>query len=174
MNVRELGLHPDQPYLDEMCESVGAGYKGVYRCRQDGLKTTLECVTRSLERPNGLALSVDGELLWVANSTKNAPSWTAFKVSEKVPFDQVTVLDAVTLGESLTLGPGLSDGFKIDEGGFIWTSVPGGVAVIDPDRNKILARVAMGTNISNIAFGEDGDVFITGLGHLWALKRRVK
>jgi gluconolactonase len=177
-NVLELGWHPDQPYLDEMCHSVGAGYKGVFRLRQSALSDakdgSLECVTRSLERPNGLAFSPDGKLLWVANSAKDAPSWTAFTVGDAVPFPKVQAVNAGTLKESLCLGPGVSDGFKIDGDGLLWASVPGGVAVVDPERQAVLARITLGTNVSNLEFGEDGDVFITGLGHLWLCKRRAR
>jgi len=71
------------------------------------------------------------------------------------------------------LGPGLSDGFKFDEHGRIWSSVPGGIAVIDVQRKRVLATVRFNTNISNIRFGDNGDVFVTGLGHVWRLKRNL-
>ena len=77
------------------------------------------------------------------------------------------------IGARVQLGPGLSDGFKIDEAGRLWASVPGGVAVIDPEAKKVVASVAFGTNISNLRFGEDGDCFVTGLGHVWRMKRKV-
>ena len=68
---------------------------------------------------------------------------------------------------------GLTDGFKIDERGRLWSSVPGGLAVIDPARKAVLASVTFGTDISNVCFGEGGDVFVTGKGHVWRLRRTV-
>lgn len=169
----ESAEHPDQPYLDECCEKEGAGYKGVYRVR-DG---TIELVTRELERPNGLAFSADGSCLWVANSDKETPSWTAFAMSDTLPLEKTAVLDPETLGDesirASIAGPGLSDGFKLDARGRIWSTVPGGLIVIDPERKAVLAKVAFGTNMSNLQFGEGGDVFVTGLGHLWRLQRKV-
>lgn len=165
----EQGLHPDQPYLDERCASDGAGYKGVFRVR--GGEVAL--ATALLERPNGLALSRDGALLWVANSAKDAPSWSAFAMSDELPLVHSRTVTEETLGASLRLGEGLSDGFKVDEEERIWSSVPGGVAVIDPRANRVCATVRFDTNISNIQFGEGGDVWVTGLGHVWRLRRKV-
>ena len=65
----------------------------------------------------------------------------------------------------------LSDGFKVDENGLIWTSSLMGIAVIDPHNERYVAKIHIGLAISNIAFGEDNDVFITGSGHVWKLKR---
>lgn len=169
----EKGLHPDQPYLDDLSEAVGAGIKGVYRIRG----SVTELVTSELERPNGLALSNDESILWVANSDKDTPSWTAFPLSDSLPLENITVLDPATLGdESLRPSdtqPGLSDGFKIDEQGRIWSSMPGGLVVIDPEERRVLAKVRFGINLSNIGFGTNGDVFITGIGHVWRLRRKV-
>lgn len=169
----EVGLHPDQPYMDELCDAVGAGIKGVYRIRTG----VTELITSELERPNGLALSHDESILWVANSEKDAPSWIAFPLSDSLPLENITVLDPATLDdESLRASdtqPGLSDGFKIDEQGRIWSSMPGGLVVIDPKEKQVLAKVRFGINLSNIGFGAGGDVFITGLGHVWRLRRKI-
>lgn len=172
---QEKGEHPDQPYLDECCARIGAGYTGVYRVRAG----RVELITKELSRPNGLALSEDGSLLWVANSHKEVPSWSAFRVRDEAPWDRVDVLDPEALGCDLTTDPagtklaGLSDGFKIDGQGRIFSSVMGGICVLDPRGRRVLARVIFGTNISNIQFGDGGALFVTGLGHLWKLQLRV-
>ena len=166
---QEKGEPTDQPYLDEMVQRVGAGLTGVYRVR-DGV---VSLVTDALTRPNGLALSPDGQTLWVANSDKDAPSWHAFSMGESLPLARTRVLSAAELGPGVVLGPGLSDGFKIDTVGRLWASVPGGLAVIDPDKPAVLATCSFGTNTSNVALSEDGDVFVTGLGHVWRLRRSI-
>ena len=175
LNVIEQGAHPDQPYLDELCQSTGAGFKGVFRLRPaDEPGASLECVTKELDRPNGLALSRDENILWVANSCKEGPSWTAFEVGDgTTPFRVVQRIDEGILGESLRFGPGLSDGFKIDKTGLIWSTVPGGVVVIDPEQCRLITRIAMGINTSNVQFGGNGEVFITGLGHVWMVEQCV-
>lgn len=166
----EKGEHPDQPYLDEAVQQIGAGITGVYRWRAGA---PLELVTSELARPNGLALSPDGTMLWVANSVKDTPSWHCFPLRDQLPLQQSEMLSEKELGPAIQLGPGLSDGFKFDENGRIWSSVPGGIAVIDVQQKRVLATVKFNTNISNLRFGDDGDVFITGLGHVWRLKRTM-
>ena len=169
----ENGEPVDQPYLDEAVAAVGAGVTGVYRWRAGG--GALELVTDLLNRPNGLAFSPDGQTLWVSSSDKNqdGPSWNAFLLREQLPLERTAVLGKAEL-PGMLLGPaGLTDGFKIDERGRLWSSVPGGLAVIDPARKAVLASVTFGTAISNVRFGEGGDVFVTGKGHVWRLRRKV-
>ena len=167
----ENGEPVDQPYLDEAVAAVGAGVTGVYRWRAGG--GALELVTDLLNRPNGLAFSPDGQTLWVSSSDKDGPSWNAFLLREQLPLERTAVLGKAEL-PGMLLGPaGLTDGFKIDERGRLWSSVPGGLAVIDPARKAVLASVTFGTAISNVRFGEGGDVFVTGKGHVWRLRRKV-
>ena len=169
--LNEKGDPTDEPYLDEAVAAVGAGVKGVYRWRAGG--GALELVTDLLKRPNGLAFSPDGQTLWVSNSDKDALSWNAFLLREQLPLERTAVLGEVEL-PGINLMPGmLIDGFKIDERGRLWSSVPGGLAVIDPARKAVLASVTFGTAISNVRFGEGGDVFVTGKGHVWRLRRTV-
>ena len=35
----------------------------------------------------------------------------------------------------------------------------------------VMCDIVFGINISNIEFGEGNDVWVTGLGHVWKLKR---
>ena len=79
----EKGEHPDQPYLDEAVQAVGAGHTGVYRWRPGG---AAELVTSELERPNGIALH--GDTLWVANSNKAASVQRKPVVMSPVPSRQ--------------------------------------------------------------------------------------
>jgi len=60
----------------------------------------------------------------------------------------------------------------VDVEGRIWSTIPGGIAVIHPTRNTVLAEVRFKTNTSNVEFGDNGDVFVTGVGHLWRLRRQ--
>ena len=53
-----------------------AGVKGVYRV--DPTTNTVELATPFHRRPNGLAFSPDGRILWVADSSIGAFSWTAY------------------------------------------------------------------------------------------------
>lgn len=162
----------DLPYLDENSRAAGGpGKTGVYRCK-DGV---LELVVDNLDRPNGLAF--DGTTLWVANSHALEPSWTAYDTSPILgaavtePLAPVLKLSEKELGPMP--GPGLSDGFRVDSEHRIWSSFPNGVVVIDTVERKVVAKVLFQTNISNVQFGAGGAVWVTGLGHLWRLQRKV-
>lgn len=67
---------------------------------------------------------------------------------------------------------GLTDGIKIDELGYIWTSIPNGIAVIDAGNNEVICQILLGVNTSNLAFGTNGDVWVTGKG-VWRLQRKI-
>jgi len=162
----------DMPYLDEAAGKA-AGKTGVYRYK-DGV---LDLVVDNLDRPNGLAF--DGATLWVANSNNLEASWTAYDAAPilastepvTAPLTPVLKLSEENLGPMP--GPGLSDGFRIDSKHRIWSSCPNGMMVIDTVERRVVAKVAFNTNVSNIQFGAGGDVWVTGLGHLWRLQRKV-
>lgn len=173
-------------YLDNKCHDEGAGVKGVY-CWN--IKTrNVELVTAFHRRPNGLALTPDESSLWVADSSIGCPSWTKYDVVTKedgsttlgpcakqviTPAILGAVLGTTEQGTSLLGVEGLSDGFKIDEKGRIWTSIPNGFAIIDPDATeKLICQILLGVNTSNVAFGRSGDVFLTGEG-VWRMKRKL-
>ena len=92
-----------------------------------------------------------------------------------------TVLSQATLGCALGVNPdrprrgdeGLSDGFRVDAAGLIWGSMPDGVCVLDPAAKEVVAQVVLGVNTSNVCFGDGADVFVTGAGHVWRLRRKV-
>ena len=130
-----------------------------------------------------LAFSPDGSTLWVADSTIGAYSWTAYPVTQDpaAPLGKATqVLNPATLGEHLGVtdqtlagNEGLSDGFKIDERGYIWSSMPNGFCVIDPTQARVVCQILLGVNGSNVAFGKGGDVWLTGAGMVWRMQRKI-
>mmetsp|Transcript_24818 Transcript_24818/g.65172 ORF Transcript_24818/g.65172 Transcript_24818/m.65172 type:complete len:385 (-) Transcript_24818:97-1251(-) len=162
----------DLPYLDELCASRGAGVTGVYRWKDGEAQLVIDC----LERPNGLAF--DGTTLWVANSLASEATWVAFDATVLLQGGNVELplVPKVTLNETILgemPGPGLSDGFRIDDEHRIWSSMPSGIVVIDTLWQKVIAKVIFNCNTSNVQFGADGDVWVTGLGHVWRLKRKL-
>ena len=148
----------DLPYLDEKSKELGPGRNGVYRLKNG----KVELVIDSLERPNGIAFSCDGQTLFVSNSQKDKTSITAYKVSEEFPLKAVATFEQDGC---------CFDGFEVDQDNRVWTSTATGVAVIDVLGNKEIAKIDFGTRISNVAFGEIGDVWVTGLGHVWKFER---
>ena len=45
--------------------------------------------------------------------------------------------------------------------------------VFDPVTRTVVCEVIFGTNTSNVCFGKGGAVWVTGLGHLWRLTRKL-
>jgi gluconolactonase len=124
-------------------------YQGVYRVRS-GVVTLL---TREMTRPNGLAFSPDEKLLYVAQSDPAAAIWRVFDVKPDGTLGASRVLfDATALTKT---GPGLPDGLKVDTGGNLFATGPGGVLVISP-QGKHLGTIVTGQATSNCAFGDDG------------------
>jgi sugar lactone lactonase YvrE len=67
----------------------------------------------------------------------------------------------------------LSDGFKFDEQGYLWTSIPNGFAVIDTTKHEVICQILLGVNTSNLAFGTNGDVWLTGKAGVWKITRHT-
>ena len=120
-------------------------------------------------QPNGIGFSEDETILYVSDTDKKNigiyKNDLSSSLTELMPQPKPT--DFVS-AFSLNIPLFNSDGFFVDH--YIWTSQQMGVDVIDTITMGIVARIYMGTSISNIAKGNNGDVFITGAGHVWRLK----
>ena len=68
----------------------------------------------------------------------------------------------------------------MDKKGLIWASNQFGVSVIDPNLDSLIpsfekvAKVYLGIATTNVALGDDGDVFVTGLHNVLKFKRSIK
>ena len=99
----------DPPYgLEGLEESPlrELDFNGIYRLRPDG---ELELLVRDQTRPNGIALSPDESILYVANSDADNKVWMAYDIDENGAsngrvFYDVNDQDA----------PGAADGLKVD------------------------------------------------------------
>ena len=144
-------------------------FQGVYRLDPDG---TVDLLTDSLSRPNGIAFSPDERMLYVANSDPNHPIWMAYSVEEDgMPSDGRVLFDARHLvAQGLK---GLPDGLKVDMSGNLFATGPGGVLVLSPT-GKHLGTLATTQATSNCAFGEDGaSLFVTADMYLLRMRLRT-
>jgi gluconolactonase len=140
-------------------------FHGVYRVGSDGVAHLL---TKELDRPNGVALSPDETILYVAQSHAPQPVIMAYPVKEngdlgagKVFFD--------TKGLS---GPGAPDGIKVNAQGIVFSTGPGGVLILDA-KGKLLGRILCGRATANVAFGPgEKSLFITSKDRLLRIKLR--
>eukprot|EP00040_Diaphanoeca_grandis_P007411 m.40834 g.40834 ORF g.40834 m.40834 type:complete len:368 (+) comp18631_c0_seq2:140-1243(+) len=172
----------DGSYTNQIV-ATRTGVCGVYRV--DPISNAVTLATSLQYRPNGLAFSREGDKLYISDSTIGHPL-----LITEYPVDASTqtlkkasfVFNCATLGVALgtnanrpRLGDeGIADGMKIDEAGLIWSTMSDGLCVFDPRTKEVICEVIFGTNVSNLWFGDDGDVWLTGLGHVWKLKRKMK
>lgn len=145
-------------------------FQGVYRLKPDGQLTLL---TDQLSRPNGLALSPDEKILYVANSDPERAIWMAYELKPDGTLEPGRVFFDVTS----MVGPdhkGLPDGMKVDGQGNLFATGPGGVLVFSPD-GKHLGTINTGEATANCAWGDDGStLYITADMFLCRIKTKTR
>lgn len=125
-------------------------FQGVY-C----LLTTGELkLVDTLTRPNGIGLSPDETVLYVAVSDPEHAVWYQYDLKESGVFKDKKLLADVTELIGQEGQQGLPDGLKINKNGYIFATGPGGVWIFNPD-GKALAKIHTGQKTANCAFGKD-------------------
>jgi gluconolactonase len=126
-------------------------------------------VASSLDKPNGLAFSLDESVLYVADSgaIHGPDDYDPDRPRRVVAFD---VAGDRLANERLFADeiPGFPDGLKVDTAGRVYVSSAGGVLVFDPDGAPVGEIELPGA--VNFTFGDrDGDVlYITRDDSVWA------
>jgi gluconolactonase len=123
-------------------------FHGVYRVTPQGV---VSLITRDLDRPNGVALSPDGKILYVAQSHGPAPIIMAYPLKA----DGSVEGGKVFFNCKDLKGPGSPDGIKVDAKGNVFSTGPGGCLIFNP-AGKLLGRILCGRPTANVAFGENG------------------
>ena len=163
----------DPPYgfkkFDEAPEKE-MPFNGVFRMATDGAVTVVD---KELHRPNGVALSPDERVLYVAQSEPTKAIIMAYsldadgKVTGKRLFQDLTDL----VGDA---APGLPDGLTVAEDGTLFATGPGGVLVLSKD-GKRLGRIRDGKATANCKFGDDGStLYMTSHDMLARIRLNVK
>jgi gluconolactonase len=114
-------------------------FYGVYHLTPSG---AIEAIARLQTRPNGIALSPNGRILYVANTDEK--NIRAYDVDQggRVSNERVAVAN---------LGGG-PDGMRVDVNGNLYVAA-GGVEVYSPD-GKLLGKIVVPVNPRNLAFGD--------------------
>ncbi|MEO1370429.1 MAG: SMP-30/gluconolactonase/LRE family protein, partial [Acidobacteriota bacterium] len=151
----DLVVHPDgsiyftdPPYglRDESERELP--HHGVYRAVPGGAAALLH---GDLTRPNGVALSPDGGVLYVANSDPASALWMRWPVLEGGGLGEGTVLFDATASVSEDR-PGLPDGMAVDTAGRIYATGPGGLFIFADD-GRHLGTVRLPDPTANVTFG---------------------
>jgi gluconolactonase len=116
---------------------------GCFVFRVDPITGALTVVVDDMDRPNGLAFSLDERLLYVSDT--GAPK-------------HMRVLDVADDGtlsngrEFARCTVGGFDGFRLDDSGRIWTSAGDGVHCYHPD-GTLIGKVLVPEGVANVAWG---------------------
>ena len=140
------------------------GFNGVYRYDPDGSITLLR---QDMNRPNGLAFSLDESLLYV-DDTRNRHV-LAFPVASDLTLGEPSVL--VDMNTEATGGP---DGMKVDSEGNLYVTGPGGLWVLTP-AGEHLGTVEFPQLPANLCFG-DADcrtIYVTARTGLYRIRVNV-
>jgi gluconolactonase len=144
------------------------GRCNVYRI--DGGTGAITAVITDMERPNGLAFSLDEKQLYVADTgATHKPGHPA----------EIRVYDVngttVSNGRQFAVcTAGLFDGFRLDSDGRIWTSAADGVHCYDPD-GTLIGKVKVPEPVANLAWGGNkyNVLYICGTTSLYAVRLMV-
>lgn len=135
-----------------------------------GVYLIKDSVLRLLEKdpqgvaPNGIAFSPDEKILYVNGGVKIS----AYDVRADDTIANARVLIDVG-GTNGT--PGNTDGMKVDRGGNIYCSGPGGVWIISP-QGKHLGTIVTPDRVANLAFGDADSrtLYMVGGRSLWRIR----
>jgi gluconolactonase len=145
-------------------------FQGVFMVSPAG---DVKLLTDKVTRPNGVAISPNGKILYVANSDPNQPGILAFDIQTDGSIRNGRVFfDASELAKKGL--PGLPDGLKVDLKGNLFSSGPGGILVITP-QGKHLGTILTGQPTANCAWGDNGStLYITANHFLFRIKTATK
>ena len=140
------------------------GFNGVYRLDPDGGITLL---SRDMNRPNGLALSLDESILYVDDSRNRHV--LAFPLNADLGVGEPKVLVDMNQGNQ-----GVPDGMKMDSAGNLYVTGPGGLWVVTPD-GEHLGTVEFPQWPANLCFGgpDYKTIFVTARTGLYSIRVNV-
>jgi gluconolactonase len=120
-------------------------YSAVFRLTPAG---QLNLVDGTIEKPNGIALSVDQSTLYVSNSETGKAGVFAITLDADGNARQRHVFFAAS--ELEADGPGATDGMAMHRLDYLFVTLPNGFGILSP-KGELLGRVALG-QVTNLAF----------------------
>jgi gluconolactonase len=126
----------------------GMEQDGCYVYRVDPQSGKIGVVADDFPKPNGLAFSPDGDVLYVADSAASHDPKAPMHIRRfKVGKD-----GSLKGGKVFAETPGIPDGFRVDTDGNLWTSAGAGVNVYAPT-GDLLGRIKFPQTVANLTFG---------------------
>lgn len=134
---------------------------GVYALSLDG---TITRVTASLNRPNGIVLSPEGDWLYVSNSERNAPVILRILIRDDGTLDPRASGSGEVFRKWSPLEDGLNvlDGMAMAADGTLFATGLNGFVVLSRD-GEVLASARLDRPCANIAFGgpQRSELYVT-------------
>ena len=148
------------PAFGSQQENRELDFYGVYHLPPKG---PLKVVARPKGRPNGIALSPNGRILYVTNSDEH--NVRAYDLDRGGEASNERVL--------ISSIAGVPDGIRVDEKGNLWIAA-NGIAIYSP-QGKLLHTMEVHGTPSNLAFGEADlqSLFITTRGNVYRARLDV-
>mgnify|MGYP001568226966 CR=1 FL=1 len=140
------------------------GFNGIYKWSQ---KDDIKLLDSTLSRPNGIALSKDGKIVYVGNSDNKKSVIYSFDLINGMLENKRIFFDGTELGKYRN---GLFDGLKVHSSGVLFATGPGGVLIIDKN-GKHLGTVMPGKSTANCTFdGQENYLYLTSTNVLARIK----
>ena len=160
--VRKDGnLYFTDPAFGDQADTRELDFYGVYRIAPKG---QLSLIAKPKGRPNGITLSPNGRILYVANSDDRTV--VAYDVDQHgEPSNERVLISAVE---------GVPDGIRTDEKGNLYVTAKG-LSVYRPD-GKLITTIPLAETPANCAFG-DADfqtLYVTARTSVYRIRLDVK
>jgi gluconolactonase len=149
------------PAFGSQADTRELDFYGVYHIAPKG---ELSVIARPAGRPNGITLSPNGRILYVANSDeRNIRAYNVDRNGEVS--DERTIVSRIE---------GVPDGIRTDEKGNLYVAAKG-IQVYSPE-GKLLATIPLAETPSNCAFGDSDlqTLYITARTSLYRVRLDVK
>jgi gluconolactonase len=160
-------LYFTDPTLDFVTgEKQELPFQGVYRLDDKG---KLQLLTKDLTQPNGLAFSPDGKHFYVDDSEQRN-----MRIYDFLP-DSSLSNGRIFAEEPGGKGDGVPDGMKVDEGGNIFVTGPGGIWIWSPNGHH-LGTILMPEQPANLNWGDKDyrTLYITATTSIYRLETKTR
>jgi gluconolactonase len=160
--VRKDGhIYFTDPAFGDQADTRELSFYGVYHITPKGV---MSLIAKPAGRPNGIAFSPNGRILYVDNSDdRNVRAYDLDRNGE-VSNERVVVSNI----------DGVPDGMKVDEKGNLYITAKG-IAVYTPE-GKLLQNIELSETPANCAFGDPDlqTLYITARTSLYRIRLNVK
>jgi gluconolactonase len=143
-------------------------YSGVFMIK-DG---EVSVVTKALGGPNGLAFSPDEKYFYVTNWDIRDIHHTKTLWRFEVQSDGTLKNGSVFYDFSFTEDEEALDGMKVDKGGNLFVSAPGGLWILSPE-GQLLGKIVLPERPANMAWGDEDRKTLYLTAHTSLYKIRV-